>query len=76
MKESAVSDFQKNKLLIKAVIVGMIVGVLMIPATIVQGTIKEREQRQREAVMEVRDNWADTQIVTGPVLVVPSVFMM
>lgn len=71
MKESAVSDFQKNKVLIKAVIVGMIVGILMIPATIVQGTIKEREQRQHEAVMEVRDKWADTQVVTGPVLVVP-----
>jgi inner membrane protein len=64
-------DTPTNKLLYKGLIIAFIVVLLMIPAWFVQGIIKEREDRQQEAVAEVRGKWADTQTVTGPVLIVP-----
>jgi inner membrane protein len=44
---------------------------LLIPAYFVQNLIKEREERQKEAVAEVSQKWAGNQVITGPVLVLP-----
>jgi len=73
MEESSPSffSFQRHKVLIKGVIIAALALMLMIPSMFVQGVITERQERQREAVTEVRSKWADTQTVTGPVLVIP-----
>lgn len=63
--------WQKSKLLIKGLIIGVLVLLLLIPAFFVQNLIKEREQRQKEAVTEVSQKWAGNQAITGPVLVLP-----
>jgi inner membrane protein len=65
------SVWQKSKLLIKGLIIGVLVLLLLIPAYFVQDLVKEREQRQKEAVTEVSSKWAGRQIITGPVIVVP-----
>jgi inner membrane protein len=61
----------KTKLLIKALIIGGIVLILQIPTFFVQDLIKEREQRQKEAIAEVSSKWARKQNIAGPVLVLP-----
>jgi inner membrane protein len=63
--------WQKSKLLIKALMIGILVLLLLIPAYFVQNLIKEREERQKEAVSEVSSKWAGRQNITGPVLVIP-----
>jgi inner membrane protein len=63
--------WSKGKLLVKAFIIGMLVLFLLIPTFYVQDLIKEREDRQREAIAEVSSKWAGKQTVTGPVLVLP-----
>lgn len=63
--------WQKSKLLVKGLIIGVMVLLLLIPAYFVQNLIKEREERQKEAVAEVSHKWAGSQAVTGPVLVIP-----
>ena len=63
--------WSKGKLLIKALIIGMLVLFLLIPTFYVQDLIKEREERQKEAIAEVSSKWAARQNIIGPVLVVP-----
>lgn len=61
----------KTKVLVKALIIGGIVLILQIPTFLIQDLIKEREQRQKEAITEVSSKWAKKQNITGPVLVLP-----
>ena len=61
----------KTKVLVKALIIGGIVLILQIPTLFIQDLIKEREQRQKEAIVEVSSKWAKKQNITGPVLVLP-----
>jgi len=61
----------KTKVLIKALIIGGIVLILQIPTFYVQDLIKEREQRQKEAIAEVSGKWATKQNIVRPVLVLP-----
>lgn len=61
----------KNAIYLKAVIIFILALVLLIPATLIQGLISEREQRQREAVFEVSSKWGNSQTLTGPILSVP-----
>ena len=63
--------WQKSKLLVKALLIGFLVLLLLIPAYFVQNVISEREARQKEAFTEVSSKWAGSQNITGPVLVMP-----
>ena len=64
-------SIQTGKILIKALIIGGLVLVLMIPAVFVQNLIEERQMRQQEAVTEVSSKWAGPQNLSGPFLIVP-----
>jgi inner membrane protein len=63
--------WSKTRILVKALIIGGIVLILQIPTFYVQELIKEREDRQKDAISEVSSKWATKQTVTGPVLVLP-----
>src|SRR5688572_2327525 len=71
METMAASIWQKSKLLIKGLLIGLLVLLLLIPSFFVQNVISEREARQREAFTEVSSKWANRQNITGPVLVLP-----
>jgi inner membrane protein len=61
----------KSKLLIKALIIGVLALLLLIPTFYVQELIREREDRQKDAIAEVSSKWAAQQTITGPVVVLP-----
>ncbi|MGN6294923.1 MAG: cell envelope integrity protein CreD [Chitinophagaceae bacterium] len=71
METTIAQTWQKSKLFFKALLIGILVLLLLIPAYFVQELIKEREQRQKDAYEEVSSKWAGSQIITGPVLVLP-----
>lgn len=71
METVASNMWQRSKLLVKALLIGALVLLLLIPAYFVQGLISERESRQKEAFAEVSSKWAGKQIITGPVAVIP-----
>jgi inner membrane protein len=73
METSQSSLWAKSKLLIKAGIIAFIILLLQIPTFFVQGLVRERQERQQEAIREVSSKWAGRQTLTGPVLVVPYV---
>ena len=60
-----------NKILIKAIITGVLILVMLIPTLFVTNLITEREERQKEVVKEVSSKWAEPQTITGPVLYIP-----
>lgn len=63
--------WSKSKVLIKGLIIAFLVLVLMIPTVYIRELIREREERQKEAIAEVSSKWAGRQVVTGPMLVLP-----
>lgn len=65
------SFFKRNVYGIKAILIGILVLLLLIPANMIMSIISEREKRQYEATGEVSGKWAGTQTVTGPVIVIP-----
>ena len=58
---------------LKAIVVALLILVLLIPLSLVNGTIKERANYRQEAVAAVAESFAGPQILAGPVLVVPYV---
>jgi inner membrane protein len=65
------SFFKRNVYGIKAILIGVLVLLLLIPANMIMGIINERERRQYEATGEVSAKWGDAQTITGPVIVIP-----
>lgn len=63
--------WSKSKLLFKALIIGALVILLLIPTFYVTNLIEEREQRQKAAIAEVSSKWSGKQNIAGPVLVLP-----
>lgn len=52
-------------------LIGLLILALQIPIHLIQGLVRERQARQREAVEEVASKWGRPQTVVGPLLVVP-----
>ncbi|ACU57919.1 cell envelope integrity protein CreD [Chitinophaga pinensis] len=65
------SFFERYAYGVKALLIGILVLLLLIPANMIMGLISEREHRQFEAKGEVSGKWGDAQTITGPVLVIP-----
>lgn len=71
ISNQAVTLFEKSKLFIKAVILFVMAFILWIPTHLVMDLIKERKERQHEAVADISNKWAGKQTITGPVLMIP-----
>ena len=53
----------KSKLLIKALMIGALVLIMLIPTYYVKELITERETRQKEAIADVSSKWAGRQVI-------------
>lgn len=61
----------KNSITIRLMTIGILILLLLIPVSMVQDLIKERENRQEDAVSEVSSKWGKAQTVMGLVLTIP-----
>ena len=73
MEITPTSVWQKGRLVFKAVFIGILTLLLLIPMAFISNIVTDREQRQKEAYNEVAGKWAAAQTVTGPLLLVPYV---
>jgi inner membrane protein len=55
----------------KLALIGVLTLLLLIPAFMIMGLIREREQRRDETIREVTAVWGNKQTLCGPVLTVP-----
>jgi len=65
------NNWVKESIIIKLISIGILILILMIPSSLVQDLISERENRADEAFAEVSNKWAASQTIAGPVLMIP-----
>jgi len=56
---------------LKAVIVGALILILLIPGAMVQDLIYERQERSIETIERINEKWSREQTLCGPVLSIP-----
>jgi inner membrane protein len=65
------SFFEKNRIIIKGIVIFFLTLLLLIPSSMVTSIIYERQSRQGEAFDEVSSKWGYPQTIIGPVLNIP-----
>lgn len=77
MQNQETSSFQKfsqwlqQSLFVKLASIGFLILILLIPNTMIQSLINERQMRQGEVQREISSSWGAPQTIIGPVLSVP-----
>ena len=66
-----VKGFNRNSIIVRLLMIGILILVLMIPTVMINGLIGERSIRKAEAVAEITSKWAQAQTVGGPVITIP-----
>jgi inner membrane protein len=61
----------KDSILLKLGIITVIILLLLIPSAWIEGLVLDREGYQQQERNAVTNNWADSQLVQGPVLLLP-----
>ncbi|MBI34967.1 MAG: cell envelope integrity protein CreD [Flavobacteriales bacterium] len=65
------SNWLKNSLTIRLFTIGILILLLLIPVSMVESLIRERQYRQKESTREVSSKWGESQTIIGLVLTVP-----
>lgn len=65
------SFFERHSATIKAVAIGVLTLMLLIPLLMIQSLIRDRQHTKQDAVHDITSKWGGEQTVTGPCLVVP-----
>ena len=61
----------KRSVSIKAAIIGGLVLVLLIPVSMINGVVHDRESVHQQARWDIMRAWGQPQLLAGPVLIVP-----
>ena len=56
---------------LKAVVVGLLILILLIPGAMVQDLIYERQERSEETIARINEKWSSAQTLCGPILSIP-----
>lgn len=65
------SSWLRSSITIRLLVIGFLILILLIPVTLVQNLISERQLRQEGAIREVSAKWGRAQTVKGPIITVP-----
>lgn len=60
-----------ESVMIKLFSIGILILILMIPASWIESLIRERQMRAADVMNEVSEKWSGGQTLSGPVLVIP-----
>ena len=61
----------RTSMLLRMVLIGSLTIILLIPASIVESLITERNERKNSVVNEVSGKWGNQQTIAGPILSIP-----
>ncbi len=61
----------KHTLLKKMLVIGLLVGLLLVPLMMIQDVVYERSAYRNQASYSIAQSWTGSQNVVGPLLVVP-----
>jgi inner membrane protein len=63
---------ESGSITVKAVMIGVIVLMLLVPLTMLRGLVDERAKLREQAYTRVAEGWGGNSVVGGPMLVVPT----
>ena len=63
---------RKDSIILRIIISAVIIIILTIPLTMIQSLITDRQSYRNDAITEINQSWAGSQIVAGPILSVIS----
>lgn len=65
------SLFERSAMTFKMIWVLILIGLMLIPLSMIRSVMRERQGRRNEAVSGITSTWGDRQYVVGPMLVLP-----
>jgi inner membrane protein len=65
------SFFQEHSITFKGILIAILALILLIPTSMVESIIYDRESRRQTAISEISEKWGAPQTIVGPVLSVP-----
>ncbi|MEQ6119835.1 cell envelope integrity protein CreD [Reichenbachiella sp. MALMAid0571] len=69
-----VNNWIKNSVTLKLITITILMLLLLIPASMIDSIIDEREQLNSQATTEVSSKWAEKQQINGPILTIPLIY--
>ena len=69
-----INSWLKNSVSLKLFIIAFLVLLLLIPSAMIKSIIYERQALNEETTADVSANWANEQLVTGPILSIPLIY--
>lgn len=72
---SKISDWIRNSVMLKLLTITILMLLLLIPVSMVQSIIDERESLNKSATEEVSSRWAGSQKINGPILSIPVTYV-
>lgn len=69
-----VNNWIKNSVTLKLITITILMLLLLIPASMINSIIDEREQLNSHATAEVSSKWAEKQQINGPILTIPLIY--
>lgn len=73
-EEQNTSVWTKYSVIIKLILIGILALVLLIPTSMIQAVIHERESINEEVIADINSKWAGSQQLQGPILTIPLVY--
>ncbi|WP_347374284.1 cell envelope integrity protein CreD [Aequorivita sp. Q41] len=70
-RKSRFSNWMRNSITARMLVVGFLLLVLLIPLEFVQSLIDERAFRQEEVVREINTKWGNEVLLSGPIVKIP-----
>ncbi len=70
----SMKELLRKSIIIRIILVTILTLILLIPATMVQDLVHERQNRRDNAVLEVTEKWGQQQTIGGPILSVPYLY--
>jgi inner membrane protein len=67
----SIMDWFRESITVKLAFIGFLILVLLIPSSLIDDLIRERSGRQDEMIRDIADKWSGSQVIKGPVLVIP-----
>jgi inner membrane protein len=67
----SITDALNQSIMTRVIIAGFLILLLLIPFSMIQSLIDEREARRDSVIHEINGKWAGAQTITGPILEIP-----
>jgi inner membrane protein len=71
IKNDGIINWINESVLFRLGVIGFLTLILLIPSVLIQELIQERQNRQEDVIKEIADKWSGSQLVQGPVMVLP-----